>query len=277
MRLMSCLLLAACLPALAWAQAPTTQPARDKRIYGDRYPGSATVAEALAQPVAEVHLADCPLHEAIEWVRGASGLNVVVRWSKLEEVGVDGDARITLHLRQVPLKRVLEIILDLARDQVELGFEGEQNLLIISTQADLDRNLVVQSYDVTELTVQIPDFAGPSMRLDTGIVPRNYYRDYYGYGFYDTIYGFGRPFDYDEPQEEDPVEELISKIINLIEPDSWLINGGRGTIVALGDLIIVRNSRRVQRMLAEAFDLRPLGEPTRPSPAEERPAPDRKK
>lgn len=259
MKRIACALLLFVLPGLVWAQAPTDPP-KDKPMYGDRQPGTMTVERALAVRIPAVHLENRPLQEAIEWVRGAGGMNIVVHWKQLAAAGIPEETPITLHLADVPLQRVLELILQLATDGPELGYEDDQNVLVISTQADLDRKLVVRSYDVSGWAPPPKGVRPPVMRLDVPSTPFYLY-EYHPYIYYEPFHYFGHPplgYEFDEEQEE-PYQDLIDMVTSAVEPDSWMINGGRGTITPIGSALVIRNCSRVHRMLTESLGLRPIG------------------
>jgi hypothetical protein len=263
MNRIACALLLFAVPGSLWAQAPT-EPAEDKPMYGDRQPGSVTVEQGLAMRIPAVHLENRPLQEAIEWVRGASGMNIVVHWKQLAAAGIPPETPITLHLADVPLQRVLELILQLATDGPELGYEDDQNVLIVSTQADLDRNLVVRSYDVSGWAPPPKDVRPPVMRLDEASTPFYLY-EYAPYIYYEPFQYFGHPpLGYEfEQEEEEPYQDLIDMITSAVEPESWTINGGRGTITPIGSALVIRNCSRVHRMLMESLGLRPISKPAK--------------
>ena len=55
------------------------------------------------------------------------------------------------------------------------------------------------------------------------------------------------PGDSDDPKQA--VQELIEMIVDTVEPDSWVANGGLGTIKAWRRKVIVRNSLYVHQQL----------------------------
>lgn len=118
-----------------------------------------------------------------------------------------------------------------ADDRAELGFRAADNIITISTRADLNRLLVTATYDVKDLLVLVPNFE--SMRPDgigLGLQQR------------ETLRGSVKDADA-------AVMELIEVIVMAVYPDSWKVNGGLGTISYFRGRLVVRNTPEVHHAL----------------------------
>jgi hypothetical protein len=79
-------------------------------------------------PSGEVDFDGRPLREVVAWLRdrdqtGApADMNIVVNWRSLEAAGIDKDSEVTLHLKQVPLARILSLVLDQFSSEAKLGY-----------------------------------------------------------------------------------------------------------------------------------------------------------
>lgn len=204
------------------------------------------IVSKLAARVAEVRFDARPLDAVFAWVEKQLGANVWVRWKVLEEVGIRRDTPITLHARDVRLSYALWMILKEASSDVELRYGLIENILIISTTADLRSDVVTQVYDVRPLLAIHPTFGRPpKVRLG----------------------GDGRTT-IETPEEEPPApagdarssdqaEQLLELIRRTVEPDVWVENGGdaaleyfRGRLVVRADLTTQLEVRQLLAALA---------------------------
>ncbi len=214
--------------------------------------GEATARFGISNPPAllnerieEVALQEVPLDHVLEWISDFTPLNVVVRWEVLEDVGIERDQPITIQVHNLRLSQVLWLILcEAGGPDVRLAYRVDPGLLIVSSEEDLERDMLVRVYDVSDLLLQVPRFpdcpqidiaqtrgsGSQSVLTDRGGAER------------ESEHPGGRA-----PQDD--AERLIEVITGAIEPDSWLVKGGRGTIHAWGSLLVVRNSISVHQAL----------------------------
>ena len=171
--------------------------------------------EVLQRRVEEASFEEAPLDVVFDWVQGMTEANVIVRWQVLEDSGVARDKPISLSVRNLKLHQMLWMILQEAggRD-VDLAYEvlGD-DLIVISTASDLEREMVVRIYDVHALlTSQDPPADGQAHA------------------------GSGE-------------ERLESLIVTTVEPDSWAANGGSGTHCYFNAMLVIQQSRSVHRQV----------------------------
>ena len=133
----------------------------------------ATLEQKLARPI-DVNFEGEKLAVVIEWFRREVNVNLVVNTPALESAGIDGDAPVDLHLKQVPARKVLELILDTVgaiADLEPIGFIAENNLIRVSTRRDLRSHMTARQYDFSDLLDQPParwtevDREKPGIRL----------------------------------------------------------------------------------------------------------------
>lgn len=206
---------------------------------------TASTLTLLNERINAVSLQEAPLDQTLEWLGGFTPLNVVVRWPVLEDLGVEQDTPITIEIHNLRLSQVLWLILrEAGGTDVRLAYRVDPDLVIISSADDLDRDMLVRVYDVSDLLLRIPRVAD-RMQIDITQPGES------GSGS-----AVSRRSD-TEPESEhsgarghhDKVERLIELITETIEPDSWVRNGGRGTIRAWGSLLVVRSSIPVHQAL----------------------------
>jgi len=207
----------------------------------ENLPKLPSVQETLDSPVPEVAFQDVPLEQVMEWLADYTELNIWVRWQVLEQSGVERDKPITIRVRDLPLRQVLWIILtEAGGPDVKLGYATIENLLIISTWGNLNEELITKVYEVRDLVARIPRFKN-AVRVDAA---RALQPDNPG-----VSEGTGQspPSDSDDPKQT--VQKLIEMIVETVEPDSWVVNGGLGTIKAWRRKVVVRNSLYVHQQL----------------------------
>ena len=121
---------------------------------------------------------------------------------------------------------------------VELAAKATGNILLITTRADLNSKLVTRSYDIESLRIVVPDFKGRQANLD-GV----------GQGG-----GAGRPRGgilqggggtQVGGSADAETQKLIDVITSMIDPPSWKVNGGKGTITEFKGSLIIRNGEEV--------------------------------
>jgi hypothetical protein len=201
----------------------------------------------LDQNIESVSWDERPLEVVIRWARDLPGrMNIDVDWYVLESAGVDRQAPVTLELRDVPLHQVLVRALRKAGGDERLAFYGIDNILTITTEEEMVRpeSLVIRTYNVIDLIRALRSFGdGPSIDI-TAVQPQSS-----GSGGASGTVFKGGDDDNEDTDLEDRVEAVVNMIITTIEPASWSVNGGRGTIAAHRDTIVVRNTISVHERL----------------------------
>src|SRR5262249_33172902 len=139
--------------------------------------------------------------QAIEQLRAKTGLVFSARWAALSAAGIESDAGVHLHLRDVPAERVLEELLSgIGGGETELGYDIANGVINISTKENLARNRMIAVLDVTDIIRAPAHNAQPVAAL----------------------------------------ESLIELVQRSIEPESWRAAGGNiGTINALSGRLVV--------------------------------------
>lgn len=233
------------------ASAAIGQTRSDETTGAASRPHVPATLRCLNERIGVVSFQEAPLDQVLDWLSELTPMNVVVRWEVLEYAGLERDKPISLDVRNLRLAQVLWLVLDAAGGpDLKLGYWASDELLLISTEEDLEREMLTRVYDVSDLLIDVQDFsdcphvnaAGTSGGSSPGssqalIAP--------------TSSG-GAPSER-TPQRAQAgapeMETLIKLVIETVEPDSWVVNGGRGTIQAFGDLLVVRNSILVHQAL----------------------------
>lgn len=210
-------------------------------------------AELMCENVAELRWEDATFEEVVEWLRERGAVNVLVRWNALLDEGVDPASLVSLNLKDVTIADVLRETLAQVSAEGAVGFVARGNTIRITTRRELSADMIVRVYDIGDLITTAPDFRGPQVRLD----------QIAGGSSGDTapiLEGYD-PGD-EDPSERTPasaeedrpgVQKLREIIEQTIEPESWWIYGGKGTIRGFDRTLVVRNSLEVHEMIAGRF------------------------
>lgn len=197
--------------------------------------------EKLAEVLGDLNFQNTTLENVISQLRAINDLNIQVNWNALEFAGIDRDTEITLQLKGITLEKALRVILDDAQALVgiPLSYVLDQGVLTVSTDDDLQQQLVTHLYDVHDLLQTRPNFYElPDFDVDVS-----------GGGGGGDVFG---EIDIEE-DEEDPVERLRTLLMNVVAPNTWQETaGGLGSLEVLEGILVVTNSPTVHR---EVFDL----------------------
>lgn len=187
------------------------------------------IYQALAKNVAQADFSETPLAEVIEWVHSTLGVNMHVQWNVLENAGIARDRTISLSLKNLTMERILRLVLDEigGSDGVQLGFEAQDGILVVSTEEDLNRRTKFVVYDVRDILDALPPGGISTMAPEKAKVAR------------------------EEPGQPAAVAgsggELMQLITSSVRPESWEDNGGTGGIRWYHGLLVIRTNDAAHR------------------------------
>jgi len=208
-----------------------------------------TTLKFLNERVEEVTFEDAPLDQVMEWIADLTPMNVVTRWQILEDAGVERDKPISMHVRNLRLSQVLWMIMDEAGgSDLKLAYRASGELLIISTSEDLGKEMLLRVYDVSDLLVEAQDFYG-APNIDLSQVSQNSGSGGGSNNLFDDSGNDEDENNRNDDEDNASINELITLIVQTVEPDSWADNGGLGTIQAFRNLLVVRNNILVHQAL----------------------------
>jgi hypothetical protein len=222
--------------------------------------GTASTLELLNQRIPEVLFEELPLEQVMEFIADFTQMNVVVRWQILEDAGIERDKAITIKVRNVRLRQVLWLIMNEAGGtDLRLAYRASGNMLVLSTEEDLGEEKLVKVYDVSDLLVRPPRFTN-ALQLDATQALQQAAQGSQsgqgggGGGGQGLFGGQGGSQQSQRDDERDGagagMQELLQLIVDTVEPDSWVQNGGLGTIQPFGNVLVVRNSILVHQRLS---------------------------
>ncbi|MCH8800762.1 MAG: hypothetical protein IH963_07625 [Chloroflexi bacterium] len=140
---------------------------------------------------------------------------------------------------------------------VKLAYRASGNLILLSLHDDLGKDMLVKVYDVRDLLVRVPRFTNAA-QLNPGQALNQAGQGAGGQGGGGGGGGGGNSQLFSDDEDDDDqdqndgagdMERLIQVIVDTVEPDTWNVNGGLGSITPLRGQIIVRNSILVHQLL----------------------------
>ena len=234
-----------------------------------------SVQRALKSPVA-LHFSEAPLQAVAEHIVQTTGINVVIDANGLADVGYDPSTPVSIQVDGIKLESALNIILK----PLELDFVMEDEVLKITSAARGQGESRVKPYDVADLIVQLGN-TQPNSTL------RPYQNQpMHGFGFNNApgqmsvgggaaggpatgvqpgMMQVGDAMGFEPlnlanqlagPGEDHDFRGLTELITSTIEPESWIENGGEGTIARHpGTLsLIINQTQEVHQEIADLLD-----------------------
>jgi len=204
---------------------------------------------------------DNTIEDVLAFIGTVTNLNMDIDWDALALIGIEKDATVSLSLREIPARVVLDRVLQKVSpdDFSRAAWAVEDGILVISSEQALRKKTFIQIYDVRDLIFYIPNFRQvPELDLDSVL---NQGRSGGGGGG-------GGIFRDDEEEEEDDADrelEQLEKLLDIIQTnvdfEGWRDNGGDTGIVQElnGNLIITNtasNHRSIQGLLSQLREIR---------------------
>lgn len=218
---------------------------------------------------------DNSLSDVLSFIATVSNVNLDVDWDQLQDIGVEKDTKVTLELREVTARTVLDRILQKAsKDEFSrAGWAVQDGVVVVSSEAALRKKTFIVLYDVRDLLFQIPNYnVVPELDLNSVLSQGGTAGGgggggggggsslFGGGGGQGAGAGDGRT---PEQIEQDQLTALLEIIQTNVDFNGWKDNGGdTGVVQNLnGNLIITntaRNHREIQGLLNQLREVRNL-------------------
>jgi len=185
--------------------------------WGQDDAGRAAALRRLDSLKISVDFRETGLPAAVDYLREATGLNIVVSPRVAEK---EPDLRFTLRVRDLSARAVLRLMLR-PRD---LAVAWREGALQVVTREELGSGVVLKMYDVRAHLVKVQDFVGPRMELSSP----------------DSANPMGVKVEIDPPPAEPPVnEQLLQELVRAnTGRRSWEDNPDASISVANGILVV---------------------------------------
>lgn len=197
---------------------------------------------------------DAPLEQVMESLRSSSGLNIHVDWNDLEARGIERTRPVSMQLRDVSYRTALRELLTQAGGDIALGFTSEDGVLRIASRDKLDRDKDTLVYDIRDLLIDVPRFAGPKLTTsDDGTTITTVSAAGVNSLFKEKLDALE-----EGPRAETRNDSLVAQLLEIVqstvEPDSWSVRGGDGSLHELNGQLIVYNTSEAQRQVSHLLE-----------------------
>ena len=188
--------------------------------------------------------------DAVEFLRDVAGVNIHVNWKALEGEGVTADTPINLRLRSVTLRKVLNLLLSEASGGENLTWQVDQGVVEITTRELADKKMYTKVYPIQDLTMDVPDFVGPNMSLQSA---SDQAQAGGGGGGSGGLFGQSGDSSRDDeektPNRDERGQQIVDLIMETVRPDIWAANGGTASIRYFNGSLIVTAPRSVHEAI----------------------------
>lgn len=206
----------------------------------------------LAATLPELRFDETPLAEVYDFVRDVAGINLHVNWRALEEVGVTRDTTVNLNLRNITVRKLLDLLIADIGAADRLTWYVDDGVVEVTMRDVADQRTIVRVYPIDDLIMEIPDFVGPNLNLsslNTGGGQNG------GGSSVSLLQENDSREDRDQPRTKaQRVQALIDLITQTIQPDIWRINGGTATIAYLNGSLVINAPRSIHEAIGGPVD-----------------------
>lgn len=144
-------------------------PPADKDLDGPGHVSEAAAKAMLERRLPELNFNGNKLSDIVDFMRDVTGANIFVNWKALQAAKITKDTPVTLRIRDVQVSKALDLILtDAAGENNKLAWIRDEDVIIISTVADLKKEKETKTYDLRFL---LDDAKGDARqkRLDAAV------------------------------------------------------------------------------------------------------------
>jgi hypothetical protein len=211
----------------------------------------AAQSRTLNRVLPEMKFTGVTFGDAIDFVRDVSGVNIHVNWKALEQENVTADTPVNIRLRAVTLRKVLNLLLSEASGSDALTYFVDQGVVEITTRELADKKVYTKVYPIHDLIMDVPDFDGPDLSLQSA---SDQAQQGGGGGGGGGLFGQSGESNRDKDDQntttrDERGEQLVELIVESVRPEIWAANGGTATIRYFNGSLIVTAPRSVHEAI----------------------------
>jgi hypothetical protein len=203
---------------------------------------------------------DVPLRDAVQYLRNMTNANIFVNWNALQGAGISNITPITLHLRDVTMRKILSVMLQEVSPGATLVDYVTQNVLTITTRQEANTHLVTRIYPVGDLIMTVPNFTAPTFNLQnqsntSGVQVSSGSSGGGGGGagssnlFSGGTGGAGGMGNNTTQTTTQRAQALVTMIEGTVQPNIWTANGGPASIIYFNRQLVVNAPVYIQDMI----------------------------
>lgn len=227
------------------ADWPEISLRRGQPLQFSETPGDRAVLATLEDTRLPVNFNDNALVDVIGFIQANTNLNIDVDWTSLEDIGVERETPVTLQLNAVPVRLVLDRVLEKVSDpDLPASWSVSDGILTIASDEVLRRNTTLEIYDIRDLIFVVPDFdEAPDFDLSSVLQSGQ------GGGGQSPFSG-SSDTDVEIPPRDERVQAIVDLIQANVDPDGWAdLGGDTGAVQELNGNLIVTNTPRNHRAI----------------------------
>ena len=246
-------LVATCIAAVmatAWGVAAPTASAAREGV------STATLMD-MVLPNTVMHAV--PMRDAVQYLRNMTGANIFVNWNALQGAGIANITPMTLHLRNVSMRKILSVMLQEASPGAALVDYVSQNVLTITTRQEANTHLITKVYPVGDLVMTVPNFTAPTFNLQnqsssSGVQVSSGSAGGGGGAASSNLFSGsgGGAGGTNTPTQSTTqrAKALVALIEGTVQPNIWTSNGGPATIIYFNRELVVSAPVYIQQMIS---------------------------
>lgn len=145
-----------------WAAINLRSQGLDRFFSPDETPETIRIREKLEVQRITLNFDETAFVHAVDFLKDVTGLNFVIS-SQAEEI-IDGEdgLNVTLKVKDLPLKNAMTLILD---HNPDLRYSIRNDVVFITTLEDVQEEMYLEFYNVSDIIGKIPDFPAPKLAL----------------------------------------------------------------------------------------------------------------
>ncbi len=189
-------------------------------------PQSLQIPLKMGTLIDEVFFDQTPARDVFNWWSTVTDIPLVIDWNAMELDGIDPEQGITLNLKTVPAKLLMDVIMRQASPEVDLIYEVTPWYVQVMTKRQANRNPVLLVYDVSDMVMTVPNFTNaPRMDLNDALSNTSSGGSGGG-GSSSSLFGEDNEDEDDLPTKGERGLDIADMIRRTIEPEIWQENGG---------------------------------------------------
>ncbi|MEZ6192740.1 MAG: hypothetical protein R3C45_15810 [Phycisphaerales bacterium] len=212
-------------------------------------PESLQIPQKMSVLIDEVLFDQTPARDVFNWWATRVDVPLVIDWDGMALEGINPEQGITLDLKTVPARILLDVLMRQASPDVELIYEVTPWYVQVMTKRQANRNPVLKVYDVSDIVMRVPNFTNaPSFDLNEALSNTSSGGSGSSGGgggggsggiFTDASEDDGEDEDSTKAERGESIAELIRETI---EPGIWQENGGAYASVRFYDGRLIVNA-----------------------------------
>jgi hypothetical protein len=202
---------------------------------------------------------ETPLKDAIQSLQKLTDIQFYLRAKRLEEASVSPDTPVTISLKNLPARTVLELMLG----ELELSYLAKDGLVLITTPEDAENQLEMRVYDCRDLLkmagLSVSAITSQNEAVTSGPRETTHQPAAEATGLTvspktNQIVGCGSVIP-PRLKAATKQEQLLELVTVNVAADTWDRLGGPGAISEFNGLVVVTQTADVQRKVRELLEM----------------------